>query len=199
MDDRVCCVCDEPVPDDAEMVRGRWFCASHRARIGRDRTALWVSSAVVLVGLLLFALLVHWLVGRTQLQLSGPALIAVGAVCALVPALLWLVVFYLQDHVEPEPRRCVLGVFLAGGALALLVAEPVVRDLFHVQEWLPRTSWPLQLLGSVLIVGFAQEYCKYAAVRYRFTTAPSTTSVWMASSMARPAGWGLPRCSICST
>jgi len=172
MDERVCCVCDHPVAEDAEKYRGRWFCAYHRPRIGRDRLALWASSAAALVGLLLFALLVHWLVGRTPLRLSGASLIAVGALCALVPALLWSVVFYLQDRAEPEPKRYVLGVFVAGGVAALLVAVPLVRDVFRVQQWLPRAAWPVQLLGSVLIVGFVQEYCKYAAVRYTVYQSP---------------------------
>lgn len=172
MQTRECCVCGRPVAPDAELVRGRCFCPKHRVSLGQNRRALWTATGVALLGLLLFALTVHWVVGRMQPQLSGGALVFAGAVCALVPALLWLVIFYVQDHAEPEPKRYVLGTFLAGGALALLVSTPLLGDVFQLQNWLPSASWPVQLLGYVLIGGFVQEYCKYAAVRYTVYRSP---------------------------
>ena len=40
-----------------------------------------------------------------------------------------------------------------------------MRGLFHVQDWLDH-SLVINLLGSILLVGFIQELLKYAAVRY---------------------------------
>jgi RsiW-degrading membrane proteinase PrsW (M82 family) len=51
------------------------------------------------------------------------------------------------------------------------VGIPVVRDLFRVQDWLSR-SLLVNLLGSILIVGFVQEFLKYAAVRYSVYLSP---------------------------
>jgi RsiW-degrading membrane proteinase PrsW (M82 family) len=101
----------------------------------------------------------------TQPALKGATLALAGVVLALVPALLWLAFFYAQDRLEPEPKGYVIGVFALGVLLAGAVGIPVVRDLFRVQDWL--SANPLvTLLGSILIIGFVQEFLKYAAVRY---------------------------------
>jgi RsiW-degrading membrane proteinase PrsW (M82 family) len=41
--------------------------------------------------------------------------------------------------------------------------------MFHVQDWLG-ASLLVELLGAILIVGFVQEFLKYAAVRYSVYT-----------------------------
>jgi RsiW-degrading membrane proteinase PrsW (M82 family) len=109
--------------------------------------------------------LVELIVGVTQPALEGGELVLVGVVLSLLPALLWLVFFYIQDVLEPEPKSYVIGVFVLGGLLASAVAVPVLRDLFHVQTWLG-TNALTNLAGSILVVGFVQEFLKYAAVRY---------------------------------
>jgi RsiW-degrading membrane proteinase PrsW (M82 family) len=59
----------------------------------------------------------------------------------------------------------VLGVFVLGALLAQAIGQPVVRDLFHVQNWSSNDTL-LGFLAAILIVGVVQEFLKYAAVRY---------------------------------
>jgi RsiW-degrading membrane proteinase PrsW (M82 family) len=154
------------VGEDAPTIGTRIYCDDHHRRVAGDRKGLWWSTALAVMGLVLFVLVVELAVGPVQLTVSQGALVPVGIALALVPAALWLVVFYAQDRLEPEPKRRVLSTLLLAALLAQAVGIPVVRDLFRVQEWLGRSPVALQVLGAVLIVGVTQEYLKYAVVRY---------------------------------
>ena len=165
MADQFCCVCHKPVGDEAPSLGRRAYCEEHYAKVGRDRSSVWRSSAVTLVALLVFAALVIAVILWLDPVLEGTALIAAGIGLAIVPAILWLAFFRLQDLLEPEPKRYVLLVFVVGALLASAVGMPVVRGLFRVQDWLGY-SWLVNLLGSILVVGAVQEFLKYAAVRY---------------------------------
>lgn len=126
------------------------------------RASFWRAGLLSLGGLALFVIFV----GLVPLpRLEGVPLLVVGIVLALVPAACWLVFFYLQDRREPEPKRVVLRVFLFGALMASGAGQPIIRDLFRVDEWLHGSVW-LQLVGLIVIVGFTQEFFKYAAVRY---------------------------------
>jgi RsiW-degrading membrane proteinase PrsW (M82 family) len=171
MTEQICCVCHKPVGPDAPRLGGRYYCASHYAKVTQDRRSVWASGVVQIVGLLLFVGLVAGLVSVTDLALDGPVLVLAGVVLALIPALLWLGFFYQQDRLEPEPKRFILGVFLLGGLLANAVGIPVVRDLFRAQEWMPRNA-VANILGSILVIGFVQESLKYIAVRYSVYLSP---------------------------
>ncbi|OIN95807.1 MAG: hypothetical protein AUJ21_02595, partial [Anaerolineae bacterium CG1_02_58_13] len=92
-------------------------------------------------------------------------LLLTGVLLALVPAVIWLGVFYQQDRLEPEPKGFVLGVFALGALLAAAVGMPLVENVFHVSDWL-YTDALTTILGGILVVGFTQEFLKYAAVRY---------------------------------
>lgn len=171
MTEQICCVCHKPVGPDAPRLGGRYYCASHYAKVTQDRRSVWASGVVQIVGLLLFVGLVAGLVSVIDLALDGPTLVLAGIVLALIPALLWLGFFYQQDRLEPEPKQFILGVFLLGGLLANAVGIPVVRDLFRAQEWMPRNA-VANILGSILVVGFVQESLKYIAVRYSVYLSP---------------------------
>jgi RsiW-degrading membrane proteinase PrsW (M82 family) len=171
MEPSTCCICQRPVADDAPRLGGRAYCAEHYATVTRDRRSVWRSGAVQIVAVVLFAALMAAVAGAVKPALAGPGLVLAGVVLALVPAVLWLAFFYAQDRLEPEPKGYVLGVFVLGALLASAVGIPVVRDLFRVQDWLDR-SLGVNLLGSILIVGFVQEFCKYAAVRYSIYLLP---------------------------
>lgn len=171
MTEQICCVCHKPVGPDAPRLGGRYYCEVHYAKVAQDRRSIWASGVVQIVGVLVFVGLVAFIVSRTELALDGAALVWAGIVLAVIPALLWLGFFYQQDRLEPEPKGFVLGLFLLGGLLASAVGIPVVRDLFRVQEWMSRST-AANILGSILIVGFVQEFLKYAAVRYSVYLSP---------------------------
>jgi RsiW-degrading membrane proteinase PrsW (M82 family) len=161
----ICCVCHQPVAADAARLGGRAYCAEHYARVGRDRRGLWLASAAQIGGLAVFVLAAMALFALPAFEdLSGGALLAAGLVLALVPALLWLGFFYRQDRLEPEPKSQVALVFVAGLAAASL-GERVIHDLFGVSRWLA-ASPAVAILGGILVVGFTQEFLKYAVVRY---------------------------------
>lgn len=119
---------------------------------------------VEILGIGIFAALVALLANYAKLQISGNTLIIAGIVLAIVPALLWIMAFYRQD-LEPEPKAYVFGMFLLGAVLAKGIGEPVIRDLFAVQNWIFQNTF-LGFLASILIIGMVQEFIKYAAVRY---------------------------------
>ncbi|MHB9032794.1 MAG: PrsW family intramembrane metalloprotease [Anaerolineae bacterium] len=134
--------------------------------INRNRSSFWTSNAIVMALVIVFALLVQLAASWLDITLGPSGMLAASIVLTVIPVALWMTAFYLLDRDEPEPRTYVLGILLLGGFAALTVGNPIVRNLFRVQEWIGLTPWYVQLLASVFIVGFVQEYCKYAVVRY---------------------------------
>lgn len=133
--------------------------------VSRDRKGLWQAGIVELAGLLVFVGLVELIASQVRPVFGPELLLPVGIVLALVPAVLWLGFFYAQDRLEPEPRHFVFGVAILGGLLALAVGQPLIEEIFRTPDWIGRDTLT-QILGSILIVGFTQEFLKYAAVRY---------------------------------
>ncbi|MGC9356660.1 MAG: PrsW family glutamic-type intramembrane protease [Anaerolineae bacterium] len=165
MESEICCVCHQPVGPEAQRLGGRIYCEVHYSRVTRERPSAWRAGLGHILGQLAFVLLVELLILLLKPTLTGWALLGAGIILALVPALIWLLFFYQQDRLEPEPKGYVLSVFLLGALLAQAVGIPLLRDLFEVQRWLPLTTWG-NILGSILVVGVTQEFLKYAAVRY---------------------------------
>ncbi len=160
-----CCVCNKPVTGAARMLGGRVFCEEHYARVGQHRRGIWAATLALIVGLGLFVTAVFFAAPGIRDSLQGAPLVLIGLLLALVPAVVWLLVFYLQDRAEPEPKQYVFGVFLLGVLLAAAVGQPLIRDFFRVNEW-ASTSLLLRLVAGIFIIGITQEFLKYAAVRY---------------------------------
>ena len=119
-----------------------------------------------LVGFVVIAWLVELVAGLHEPVNLGPLL---AALMAAIPAAFWLGFFYLMDRHEPEPKQLVIGVAVLGA----LVAAPLA-DFLQYQA-VPPLSLEVngismisldRIIYAVLIVGLAQEMCKYAAVRY---------------------------------
>jgi protease PrsW len=160
-----CCVCDRPIEGQVYTLGGRTYDAEHYRNVARENRATWGPLLVEIGAVVIFAALVAAIVGFGNLNLTGTTRLVAGVVLALVPAAIWLVAFYQQDRLEPEPKHYVIGVFVLGALLATAVGQPVIRDFFQVQNWLG-ANIIINILGSILIVGFVQEFLKYAAVRY---------------------------------
>ncbi len=167
----ICCVCHTFVGEGGKSIGRRRYCEEHYARVTRERDHFWRSGWVLVAALVAFVLAVVGIDAFVKPTLEGGSLIVTGLVMALVPALIWLVFFYLQDRLEPEPKRYVVGIFIMGALLASAVGIPLVNDLFRVREWL-YDSPLVQLAGGILVVGFIQEFLKYAAVRYTLFHSP---------------------------
>jgi RsiW-degrading membrane proteinase PrsW (M82 family) len=165
MSEIICCVCHKPVGPDAHRLGGRAYCELHFAKVAQDRKSTWRAGLGLILGQLAFVLLVELLLILARPALAGWALLGTGIVLALIPALIWLLYFYRQDRLEPEPKGYIISVFVLGALLAQGVGIPLLQEVFEVSHWLPLDVWT-NLLGSILVVGFTQEFLKYAAVRY---------------------------------
>jgi RsiW-degrading membrane proteinase PrsW (M82 family) len=75
----------------------------------------------------------------------------------------------MMDRHEPEPKQLVVGVCVLGALVAAPLADFV---LHHAVPSLPLAVRGLdalsfdRIIDAVLVVGLAQEMCKYAVVRY---------------------------------
>ncbi len=125
----------------------------------------WLATVGVVLGQLVFVALAAAVGSALGNSLSAAALEAIGIVISLIPALIWLVFFYSQDRFEPEPKEFVLEVFVLGVLVAGALGIPLVRDVFQLSHWLDATIWT-HLFGSILVVGFVQQFLIFAAVRY---------------------------------
>lgn len=165
MDGSYCCVCHIAVGQDAPHIGRRTYCADHYHKVCHNRRSSWIASLAMVGALVAFAVLVALLAGSRELVTGRTSLVVWGVVLAAVPALLWLVFFYAQDYLEQEPKSYVLAVFILGALLARSVGIPLVRELFAVQGWMGQ-SLVIDILAAILVIGFVQEFLKYAAVRY---------------------------------
>ncbi len=132
--------------------------------VARLRRSFSSSIGLALLGLLIFVGIFNFILPELGAGLSEVGRITLGIIFSLVPALLWLVVFYRADRLEPEPRRLVAGIFIAGLLLAAGILVPVMFYFFDVVEWMGETWWS-QLLGGILITGSLSMGVVYLAVR----------------------------------
>ena len=158
----ICCVCGK---NGEKTIGKRWFCAEHYESATHERRGSWRAIVALVVVLVVFVVVVYVLDAVIHPVFTGTTLVMTGIVLALVPAAIWLVFFYQQDSLEPEPVGYVLGVFALGALLAAAVGTPLLDNVFRVGNWL-YTDTLTTILGSILVVGFTQEFLKYAAVRF---------------------------------
>ncbi len=135
------------------------------AKAVHERKHIWRDEFLLIVSLVVFVGIVYALDNAIQPVFTPTALLLTGAFLALVPAAIWLVFFYLQDRAEPEPKGFVLAIFALGALLAAAIGIPLVENVFRVSRWI-YTDTLTTILGGILVVGFTQEFLKYAAVRY---------------------------------
>ena len=130
-----------------------------------ERKHVWRDEFLLVIGLCVFVGIVYALDNALHPVFTPTTLLLTGVFLAIVPAFIWMIFFYLQDSAEPEPKGYVIGVFVLGGLLAASIGIPVVENLFRVSHWI-YTNTIATILGGILVVGFTQEFLKYAAVRY---------------------------------
>ena len=155
-----CRICHEPA---TRTVGAYAFCERHFERSRRLRGGGRNADIASIALLVVFVGAAYILDALIDGRLDGTSLIAIGLALALVPAIVWLGVFYRQDRLEPEPRTLVIRVFLLGLLVATAVSGPML-SVFDVGAWLD-TSPLVHLAGGILIVGFVQEALKYLTLR----------------------------------
>jgi RsiW-degrading membrane proteinase PrsW (M82 family) len=123
------------------------------------------SDLIAFVVLLVFVAAVVAVDRLFKPALTGPVLLLVGVVLALVPAGLWLFMFYQLDQAEPEPVSDVTKIFVVGLALASAIGIPLTNQFFHVQDWLYRNTLTT-VLASIFIIGGIEAFIVFASVRF---------------------------------
>lgn len=131
---------------------------------------LWVATLAMLLGLIALAVVLALVAPETTGAVGGTGRMLLGLVVALLPALLWLALFYQQDRLEPEPRAFVVSLFVLGFLMGGAVAQPLLRSVFEVQRWATPGSVE-HLLSATLLNGVITAALTYFAVR--FTVFPS--------------------------
>jgi RsiW-degrading membrane proteinase PrsW (M82 family) len=135
------------------------------SRALHERKHVWRDEFLLIISLVVFVGVVYGLDSALKPVFTTSTLLLTGVFLALVPAAIWLVFFYMQDRAEPEPKHFVLAIFGLGALLAAAVGIPLVENIFRVSHWL-YVDTLTTILGGILVVGFTQEFLKYAAVRY---------------------------------
>jgi len=161
-----CCVCQEPLTKNAKKIGDRFFCDHHYNKVFVNRKGIWISVLIGIVSIFAFAGLIVLLDYLVDYQFSGINLVIFGVLISAGPAFIWVWIFYKLDTLEPEPKGFILGIFLLGAIFANGIGIPLINGLFNVNEWLYNAELPLKIISSILIIGFIQEYLKYAGVRF---------------------------------
>jgi protease PrsW len=131
----------------------------------RVRLSAWRTELSYIIGLLIYVGIVEVIVAMLNPQLSGFWLGLVSLLLAIIPAAIWLAVFYSVDRVEPEPKQYVIGVAVLAALIAASIGQPLINGFFKVPEWIG-TDTISEILGSILIIGFIQAFLIYATVRF---------------------------------
>ena len=96
----------------------------------RVRLSAWRTELSYIIGLLVFVGIVELIVLVLIPQLSGFWLGLVSLLLAIIPAAIWLSVFYSVDRVEPEPKQYVIGVAVLAALLAATIGQPLINGYF---------------------------------------------------------------------
>jgi len=138
---------------------------SRLERVANHRLSFWTGIFLALLGLLLFVIIFNVVFPTIGDNLSEGGLILLGLIFSVVPAGLWLAFFYRLDRQEPEPVGMVFNLFFVGMLLTAALYQPVLQGIFDIDRWL-YSRWWTQLLGSILVVGFFDQFLVYITVRY---------------------------------
>jgi protease PrsW len=164
MDEQVrCCICDQPLAPPYNTIHGRAYCDRHLALVNKPHPGFWRAGLFQIALMGVFSGVMAWLasflgpLGRTPLLL-------VGIFLAIVPSALWLIYFYRQDRLEPEPKTRILAVFLLALALQDLLGRRLINEWFDVGRWASSDTLT-SLLAAILIAGFTWQAIAYLAVR----------------------------------
>ena len=158
-----CCICRKPVSPPYKMIGRRVYCERHYALVNKPHMGVWRAGILQIVAMGVFAAMVS-VIADSIGGLEGMPLIVAGLFLAIVPTALWLVYFYQQDQLEPEPKTKIAEVFLLALILTDFIGLRLINDWFRVHDW-SGINRMTSLLASIFIIGFTFEAIKYLAIR----------------------------------
>lgn len=158
-----CCICNDRVSPPYNELGGRVYCARHFAQVNKPHVGFWRSAAVMILVLGIGSGVLAFLL-RDVTNLDQTTLLVVGLLFAIIPTAIWLVYFYLQDRLEPEPKGRIGSVLITAMVLTDFVGLRVINDWFQVPQWASYNNWT-SLAASVLINGFIFTAIMYISIR----------------------------------
>jgi RsiW-degrading membrane proteinase PrsW (M82 family) len=167
-DQKYCCITGEPVYPPYNVLGGRVYSDKAFAQVNKPHPGFWRSVVLQVVGMALFAAVVAVLANLAG-NVTGVALIVLGLFLAIVPSALWLLYFYRQDRLEPEPKSHLALVFMAAVLMTDVIGRRLINDWFRVPEWASYNTWT-SLGASILIVAVTYQAIIYIAIRLVYGT-----------------------------
>jgi RsiW-degrading membrane proteinase PrsW (M82 family) len=158
-----CCICGDAVTPPFNTVGGRVYCASHYAQVNKPHTGFWRATLIQVVGMAIFSAVVAVLANLLP-PLDTLPLVLLGLFLAIVPTALWLIYFYQQDRLEPEPKAKLGLVFMTALLLTDVVARRLIYEWFRVPEWAATNTWT-SLGASIFISSIIYQAIIYIAIR----------------------------------
>jgi RsiW-degrading membrane proteinase PrsW (M82 family) len=158
-----CCICGDTVEPPHNLLGGRVYCARHYAQINKPHTGFWRATVIQIIGMALFSAVVATIANFLP-PLEMAPLIVLGLFLAIVPTALWLIYFYRQDRLEPEPKHKLGLVFLTALLLTDVLARRVIYDWFRVPEWAATNTWT-SLSASIFISAAIYQLIVYIGIR----------------------------------
>jgi RsiW-degrading membrane proteinase PrsW (M82 family) len=158
-----CCICGDAVTPPYNTLGGRVYCANHFAHVNKPHTGFWRATLIQVAGMAVFSAVVAILANLLP-PLSTAPLILLGLFLAIVPTALWLIYFYRQDRLEPEPKHKLGIVFMTALLLTDVVARRLIYEWFRVPDWAATNTWT-SLGASVFISSVIYQGIIYIAIR----------------------------------
>lgn len=165
-----CCICGDPVEPPYNLVGQRVYCARHFALLNKQHPGFWRAGLFQIILIGAFSAIVAVLADNLG-AVNRTTLLVIGLLLAIVPSALWLIFFYRQDRLEPEPKTKIAQVFLLALILTDVFGLRMFNDWFQLSSWAPSQTIT-SLLADILVVGFTIEAIAYAAVRLVVYTTP---------------------------
>ena len=129
-----CVVCHHPITGRVYTLGDRLYCDEHYERVFQHR-GTWPTVWILFAGLVAFALLMQQIGPALTPLLTGGWLVVAGLVMAVLPALIWLLVFRRLDRLEPEPFQYLIGVMVLGALIGGAVGDPLRRGVYGMHLW----------------------------------------------------------------
>lgn len=158
-----CCICGDLVDPPYNTLGGRRYCARHFAQVNKPHTGFWRATVIQLVVMAVFSAVVA-VIANLLPPLSAVPLILLGLFLAIVPTALWMIYFYRQDRLEPEPKHKLGIVFMTALLLTDVVARRVIYEWFRVPDWASTNTWT-SLAASIFISSVIYQGIIYIAIR----------------------------------
>jgi len=164
-DELECVVCHRPLTGKIHRLGGRTYCNEHYAKATMGSKGTWPAMAAMIFGLVALALVMLAIGDDISDGLGDSWIVAIGLALAIVPSILWLLVFRRLDRLEAEPHSFLFTTMILAALVAGTVDEPLRRGLLNLHTWRP-DNWFSSILVHTLTQGVVQALTVYVVVRF---------------------------------